>query len=254
MKYNPIILALDYSDVSEAREMLSKVRSNIGMIKIGLELYSAAGKESLELSKEFNVPVFLDLKLHDVPTTVEKTVGNLCQKLSQYHGEHFLSVHCYGGKEMCARAAKVAEGSNIHIVGITTLTSMAERDFGAMGFRDCRPGIRTVDAAYIGADCFHERSIWDSTGKTRILSGLKHFVCAPNQLNLMRQHLGPDAVLISPGIRSDAEEVNDHKRCKPASFALKSGVNWLVIGRPITQSPNPEYTSLHFKEQADKFQ
>src|SRR5579885_1246230 len=131
---NPIILALDYSELDEARAILSKVRPNIGMIKIGLELFTAYGREALDLSKEFSVPVFLDLKLNDVPTTVAKTTEVVCSHLSRYPGEHFLSIHCNGGAEMCQAAYKVANGSNVTITGITVLTSLTESDFSEIGF------------------------------------------------------------------------------------------------------------------------
>lgn len=249
---NPIILALDYNEVSEARNVLSKVRSNIGMIKIGLELFTAYGREALDLADEFHVPVFLDLKLHDVPTTVKKTTDVVCSLLSKYSGEHFLSIHCFGGREMCETVFKTAQGSNVQIAGVTTLTSMEDRDFRGLGFRDGRAGIRTIDAAYVAADCLNERSQWDAN-RNRILNGMTHFICAPNQLPLMRQHFGNDVVMISPGIRSDSEEAHDHARSKPASFALKNGATWIVVGRPITQAPDPAAAASYFKEQVNKF-
>lgn len=248
---NPIILALDYSDLSEASNMLSKVRNHIGMIKIGTQLFTAQGKESFSLAKQFHIPIFLDLKLHDVPTTVSKTVEVICELLANVSGDHFLSIHCFGGKEMCRAAFETTKGSNVSIVGVTTLTSLSERDFGNMGFRDCRPGIRTIDLAYLGADCLNEKAQYDNN-KQRILSGLTHFVCAPNQLNLMRQHLGVNMVFITPGIRAESDEENDHKRNKPASFAIRNGADWIVVGRPITKSSMPEQAAIALKAQVDR--
>lgn len=249
---NPIILALDYSELSEARDVLRKVRPHIGMIKIGLELFTSAGREALDLVDEFNIPVFLDLKLHDVPTTVIKTTSVICSLLYKYPGEHFLSIHSFGGREMCEAAFQTAQGSNVQIAGVTTLTSMDDRDFRGLGFRDGRSGIRTIDAAYIAADCSNERSQWDAN-RNRILKGMTHLICAPNQIPLMRQHFGNDIVLITPGIRSDSEEAHDHARSKPASFALKNGATWIVVGRPITKAVDPAASALYFKEQVDKY-
>lgn len=248
---NPICLALDYAELDEARAILSKVRPNIGMIKIGLELFTAYGREALELSREFNVPVFLDLKLNDVPTTVAKTTEVICSHLSKYHGQHFLSVHCNGGAEMCQAAYKVANGSNVMITGVTVLTSLTEYDFSEIGFRDCRPGIRTVDLAYLGADCLNEKVTYDANRK-RVISGLNSLVCAPTQLNLVRQHLGDDIILITPGIRADADDTHDHARSKPASFAIKNGASWIVIGRPITKAQDPVLASATFKTQVER--
>jgi orotidine-5'-phosphate decarboxylase len=237
---NPTILALDYSDLSDARQMLSKVRPYIGMAKIGLELFTAYGKNSLELSQEFNVPIFLDLKLHDIPKTVGKTIEVICNLLSGFNQQHYLTVHCSGGKEMCKTALKVTEGSNIKIVGITALTSLNERDFRDLGYRDSRASTRTSDLLELGRDCNAKND------------GINAFVCAPNQLPTMRKNYPLDIELISPGIRDDSQEDQDHKRFKPASFAFKNGATWIVVGRPITQAHDPVSAALHFQDQADK--
>lgn len=249
---NPIILALDFNNLDDAKGILSKVRNHIGMIKVGSELFTAYGKEALSLSGMFNIPLFLDIKLFDIPTTVARTVEVVCETMAQYQGKHFLSVHCWGGLEMCTAALDAAENSNVEIAGVTTLTSMSESDFREIGFRDSRAGTRTVDSAYVGYDCRNEVRQYDTAGK-RIYSGLTHFICAPTQVPLMRQHLGDDVVLITPGIRADSEEAHDHARSKPASFALKNGATWLVIGRPITQSANPANAAQYFELQAQKY-
>jgi orotidine-5'-phosphate decarboxylase len=248
---NPIILALDYSDLNDARKILAKVRPNIGMIKIGLELFTAFGREALDLSKDFNIPVFLDLKLHDIPTTVEKTVAVACQMLARYGGEHFLSIHCFGGQQMCEAALRTTQGSNVKVVGVTVLTSLDEDDFEAMGFSTLAPGKRTVSLGFIGADCSNAQEQYDAQ-RHRILSGLTHFVCAPNQLELMNAYLGDDMIYITPGIRTEAEEKHDHARSKTAGYALRNGATWIVIGRPITQAPDPVAASVYFKMQTHK--
>jgi orotidine-5'-phosphate decarboxylase len=251
MSYNPIILALDYDNVSAAQDILSQVRSSIGMIKIGLEMFTACGPSVLELSDQFGIPIFLDLKLHDVPTTVKKTTEVVCSLLSKYSGEHFLSVHCFGGGEMCNAALQASQGSNVKVAGVSTLTSMADSNFRRLGFKDGRAGIRTIEAAWVGFDCANKYPVY--VDRKRVAQGMTTFICAPNQLPLMRQHFGDSLVLITPGIRSESEETHDHARSKPASFALKNGSNWLVIGRPITQAMNPALAAQQFKEQVDRF-
>src|SRR5277367_2785850 len=117
MNYNPIILALDYDNLADADAMLSKTRPHIGMIKIGLELFTSCGKESLSLARQYNIPVFLDLKLCDVPTTIKKTIGSLMGSMAPLPGNNFISIHCFGGGEMCKAAMEVTQGSNVKPVG-----------------------------------------------------------------------------------------------------------------------------------------
>jgi orotidine-5'-phosphate decarboxylase len=243
---NPIILALDFDKLRDAHQILHLVRPYIGMIKIGLELFTAYGQESLQLAKEFNIPIFLDLKLHDVPATVKKTVQVLCGMLAPYQGTHFVSIHTLGGREMCYQAWEAARGSNVELTGVTILTSLDEKDLAAFGFRDRRAGVKTTDLALLTAPG-NKQLIGPDIGK------LESFVCAPNQLKLMREYLGEKATLISPGIRIEGASVDDHKRSKSAGFALKNGATWLVIGRPITQSPDAQQAAQYFKEQADKY-
>ncbi len=248
---NPIILALDYAELQEAREILERVRPHIGMIKIGLELFTAYGREALELSSDFGIPVFLDLKLYDVPTTVAKTTATVCSLLAKYSGEHFLSIHCLGGKNMCKLAVESSKGSNVSIAGVTVLTSHTEREFGRLGYSDRRPGPRTIDAADIGYDCLNDKVQYDAAGK-RIYNGIKHFICAPNQIPLMKQYY-EDSILITPGIRAEGDDTNDHARTKPAGFALKSGASWIVVGRPITKASDPVGAAMYFEQQAKKY-
>lgn len=238
MNYNPIILALDYSDLDDARHILNLVRPNIGMIKIGLELFIACGKEALTLSKEFNVPVFLDLKLHDVPTTVGKTTGVVCEMLSLYRGDHFLSVHCSGGGTMTASAVMAAKSSNVRIAGITVLTSLTQND--AKSIYDTRQ--ISIHSAWLA-----------ELSNQNVSNYLDHFVCAPASLKVMRKRVKNNPILITPGIRSSNDLLHDHRNPQTINYALKEGANWVVIGRPITQAPDPVEAAKYFKQQADKF-
>jgi orotidine-5'-phosphate decarboxylase len=230
---NPIILALDSSELTIVRELLVKVRPHIGMIKIGTELFTAHGREAIELSKQFSIPIFLDLKLHDIPTTVGKTVSVICDLLATCSGEHFLSIHCMGGSKMCQMALEAAQGSNVIIAGVTVLTSITKLDFSQMGFKDCRSGSRTISAVEMVLD-----------------QGMRTFICAPNQLKLMSSHF-KDITMITPGIR--AKSSDDHVRSKPISFALKNGATWVVIGRPITQALLPGEAALNFKKEVERY-
>jgi orotidine-5'-phosphate decarboxylase len=203
------------------------------------------------MSSDYQIPVFLDLKLNDVPTTVSKTTSVVCSLLAKHPGGHLLSIHCSGGKDMCKAALTASMGSNVSVAGVTVLTSMTERDFSRLGFTDRRPGIRTVDAASTGYDCMNDQAQYDPAGK-RIYNGLKHFICAPNQIPLMKSHY-EDSILITPGIRAEGDETDDHARTKPAGFALKSGASWIVVGRPITKATDPRDAAVWFEQQAKKY-
>lgn len=235
---NPIILALDFSDLNAADDMLSKVRNHIGMIKIGPELFTAYGREALELGLKHHVPIFLDLKLHDIPNTVAKTVDVIATRFAEQYKIKFLTVHAFGGKEMIKAAIGTARGSDMAIAAVTLLTSIERQDLVNMGFTDRREGVKTVDLGLLAYN-----------------AGARAFVAAPTQIHLMRKHLDKPAdtvTLITPGIRAVDAPEDDQKRTKPIGFAIKNGADWVVVGRPITQDQNPEGAARLLADQADK--
>lgn len=235
---NPIALALDFDTLEKADEMLSKVRDHIGMIKIGPELFHAYGREALELGPKYHVPIFLDLKLHDIPNTVAKTLDVLLSRYSEQYKIKFITVHAFGGNEMIKAAIGTAKGSDTEIAVVTLLTSIDSRDLGSFGFRDCREGIKTVDLAL-----------------TAFKAGARSFVAAPTQIHLMRKHLdkpGQKVTLITPGIRATDSLPDDQKRTKPISFAIRNGSDWVVVGRPITQATDPDLAAKTLLAQALK--
>lgn len=251
--------------MSEADTMLYKVRPHIGMMKVGLELYTSVGRESLSLSRQYNLPVFLDLKLCDTPTTVRKTMEGLMSSLATLPGNHFVSVHCFGGQGMLRAALEVTKGSNVKPVGITVLTSFDGNDLYDLGFSNRSVGIKAVGMTKMGMGCIDRgTNSYPASPATRwgpgtpaVVGrppvGLDTFVCAPAQCALLRKHFKDTITLISPGIRLDDMEPHDHKNAKPASFALRTGANWLVVGRPITQAPDPVMMAQHFEKIAEKY-
>jgi len=232
---SPIILALDFARIDDADAMLAKVRPHIGMMKVGLEMFTAHGWDCLALAKQYDLPVFLDLKLYDIPTTVAKTTDVVCAKLAPLKGEHFLSVHCMGTTPMCKASFDVAQGSNVKVAGITLLTSFNWQDLRQLGYSDSRVNIQTVDIAKVGRS-----------------AGLEHFVCAPTNAALMKKHYGDKATLITPGIRLPGDVVHDHKNTADVSQAMKSGASWLVVGRPITNAVDPTEAARQFAEVAER--
>jgi orotidine-5'-phosphate decarboxylase len=237
---NPIILALDTDDISLAHALVEKTRDHIGMIKIGTELWAAYGPKALELGAMHSIPVFLDLKLHDIPSTVGKTIDVIVNRHSQICDIRFLSVHAFGCKKMLSTAVSAARASSIKIAGVTVLTSLDYPDLQWLGFTDCRENIKTKDLA-VGA--------WDA--------GVRTFVCSPKNGKLMRKYLddvgtGDKCELITPGIRPDGSPEDDQKRTTSINEAIKNGSNWLVIGRPITAAVDPLDAAKDLSDQANK--
>jgi orotidine-5'-phosphate decarboxylase len=210
MNHNSIILALDYNNLPEADSMLSKVRPHIGMIKVGLELYTSVGREALSLGRYYNLPVFLDLKLCDTPTTVRKTMDGLVGSLTAQPGNHFISIHCFGGKEMCKAALDVTNHTNVKPVGITLLSSFSSDDLDDLGFTNRSVGVKTVRMAKLGMGCIdpgapghpgYTATHWrpamaPTSGRAPV--GMNTFVCPAAQLPLMRKHYEDKITLISP--------------------------------------------------------
>jgi orotidine-5'-phosphate decarboxylase len=233
-----VILAADFADLQKAHDMVKLVNPYIGMLKIGLELFTSCHKEAFSLGKDFNLPIFLDLKLNDVGATVTKTIDVLCNQLQDVPGQHFLSIHCFNGKDTCQKAVQAVTGSNLSIVGITLLSSLGDSDVRSFGFRDGRAGPRTIDLAFLA----HEKG------------GISNFVCAPPQVKLMRKYFESDIKLIVPGIREgDVYPTDDHKRFGNANKAFREGADWIVVGRPITQATDPEAAAKYFKDISDKY-
>lgn len=232
----PIIIALDYDNLDRAKAMLNKVRPYVSMAKIGLELFTAVGHRAFELSQEFDIPLFVDLKLHDTPLTVSKTISVLSAQLppvAPYPGKHFVSIHTLGGGEMCNAAFLSTRHSDIELVGITVLTSLDSIDLSYLGF----------------AHMIEEQTI--NLTLSGISSALTHFVCAPTQIKLLRAKFGDGVTLITPGIREERGDAT-HKQFTSAAQAIKNGADWIVIGKPITKAVDPVQAAIYFKDQVDK--
>jgi orotidine-5'-phosphate decarboxylase len=219
-----VIFALDYPGLEQAREGALAVRQAVGMVKVGLELFVDSGPRAVALGAEVGLPVFLDLKLHDIPETVDRSVAR-----ASALGARMLTVHAGGGPAMLARAAKRArdEGAGLEILAVTVLTSLDRRDLEALGVAD---DVRDHAARLA-------RLAWDQ--------GVHGFVCSPHEVAHLRQLLGPTATLVTPGIRASATPLapgapaDDQKRTMTAAEATRAGANWVVVGRPIRDARDP---------------
>jgi orotidine-5'-phosphate decarboxylase len=214
-----IAFPLDVATAADARALAAKIAPAVGVLKIGLELFVAEGPKILELGLEHDRPIFLDLKLHDIPETVERAVAAACA-----HGVRYLTVHAAGGPEMLRRAAARAEqesGGRTTILAVTVLTSMSEDDLRAIGVA-AEPNAQVTHLAKLAWSC-----------------GVRGFVCSPLEVAALRHALGPDAVLVVPGVRPAGAEAGDQKRIATPGATIRAGANLLVIGRPIRDAADP---------------
>lgn len=215
--YNPIILALDTSTADHAITIAELVRDYIGAVKIGKELFISIGPSIVSDFKRRGFTVFVDLKLHDIPNTTAKATIAAIKA-----GADMLTVHCLGGRAMLEAALKASRGSSTLVLGVTVLTSLTDSDLKEIGI------IGTVSEQVL-------RLI-----ELGVEVGLKGFVCSPHEISLIRSNFGNKLTLVVPGIRPLSTITDDdQKRILSAKEALLLGADWLVIGRPIINAPDP---------------
>jgi len=200
-----VALALDVSSPYEARTYALNANQFIRHVKVGLELFISGGGNRVLGELYFSNRIFLDLKLHDIPTTVEKT----CRVIRNFnrHNLKMITVHGAGGKDM-VNAAKQAVGDDIKIIVVSTLTSS--------------------DPTYVPT----EISFWEGTDGV---------VCPASLAKTWRWYLGPTRVIVCPGIRSEGSPRNDQKQTATPKEALENGADYLVVGRPFLSGPKEEF-------------
>lgn len=222
MTTSPIICAIDTPDLSKATALCKTVQPHVGAIKLGLEFFVSHGPQGIRSIADLRIPIFLDLKLHDVPNTIKGAV----RAATKLHVA-MLTIHTQGGKEMMKIAQDTAneEADKLGItppliLGVTMLTSLDDNDAADLGYPHSVQDqvLRLVELAY-GA-------------------GVKGIVCSPQEIQLIRKHCPADITLVTPGIRPAAAD-DDQKRVLTPKEAMAHGANYLVVGRPITQAENP---------------
>jgi len=211
----PIFLALDTTDLDAAKELASQVRHHVGGVKLGLEFFCAHGHHGVREIAALGLPLFLDLKLHDIPNTVAKAV----RALSQIQPA-ILTVHAAGGRAMMEEA-KASAPKGTKVVAVSVLTSLDEDDLEATGIRG-----NAHDQA--------ERLIALARE-----AGLDGAVCSGQEVRAARKSW-PQGFFVVPGIRPANSHAGDQKRVMTPRQALDQGASILVIGRPITQAKNPD--------------
>jgi orotidine-5'-phosphate decarboxylase len=210
----PIFVAIDTPDPDRAKALAAKVKGHVGGLKLGLEYFTANGPEGVREMAAFDLPIFLDLKLHDIPNTV----ANAVQALRRIEPA-VLTVHAAGGRAMM-EDAKAAAPSGTKVVAVTVLTSLDDSDLAAAG----------------AAGNVHDQ-VARLTGLARE-AGLDGVVCSGAEVGAARK-LWPDGFFVVPGVRPADSSAGDQKRVVTPRQALDAGASILVIGRPITQAEDP---------------
>ncbi|MDD2861747.1 MAG: orotidine-5'-phosphate decarboxylase [Acidiphilium sp.] len=211
-----LIAAIDTPDAARARELIGAVGPHCGLIKLGLEIFSALGPTAFE--GPLPCPVFLDVKLHDIPNTVAGAVRALLPLRPA-----MLTIHAAGGAAMI-EAARKAAGSADHrplILAVTVLTSLDARDLAATGIAD-DPRAQVLRLARLA-----------------LASGADGLVCSADEIAVLRDEFGPAPILVVPGIRPAGSDVGDQARIATPRDAIARGASYIVVGRPITAAADP---------------
>lgn len=216
-----IIVALDYQDAAAARTLVARLDPGLCRLKVGKELFVAAGPDFVRELVDLGFGVFLDLKFHDIPNTVAQA----CKAAARL-GVWMTNVHAAGGPRMLEAAREALAGLERRplLIAVTVLTSMGPAELKAIGI-DASPEEQVLRLARLSRE-----------------AGLDGVVCSALEAPALRRELGPDFRLVTPGIRPAGSEAGDQTRILTPPQALRAGADYLVIGRPITQAVDPVAT------------
>ena len=220
MSESKIIVALDYADAQSAQNLVNRLHPSLCKLKVGKELFTAAGPAFVERLVAQGYDVFLDLKFHDIPNTVAKA----CLAAANL-GVWMLNVHASGGLPMMQAAQEGLDKAKLTqtplLIAVTVLTSMDEATLHTLGIQ------RSLREHVLGLAHLTQQA------------GLKGVVCSAQEAAMLKENLGPDFCLVTPGIRPRDAKQDDQTRIVTPADALTLGAHYLVIGRPITQAADP---------------
>ena len=225
-----IIFALDVPDVAEAARFAGLLKDHVGMFKIGLELFVACGPEIVKAVRERGGRgIFLDLKFHDIPETVKGAMRS-----ASTLGADLVTVHTSDGQAMMKAAVEAAGSAKV--LGVTVLTSLSAEAFPEAG----------IDKGFTPASLvLHRARVAKSAGCAGI-------VCSGQEARAARDALGPDFLIVTPGVRSADDAVGDQKRVVTPFEAVKNGADYIVVGRPIRNAPNPVEAAKRIAAEIEK--
>jgi orotidine-5'-phosphate decarboxylase len=215
---NPVYVALDTTDLDYARQLAARVHGSVGGLKLGLEFFNAHGPLGVRPFLDMGLPVFLDLKYHDIPNTV----AGACRAAASL-GVSIMNVHAQGGATMMRAALEAVKSVDptTKLIAVTMLTSLGDEDLPSVGLTP-PVGDQVLRLASLTQQC-----------------GLDGVVCSAHEIARLRSELGPDFLLVVPGIRPAGAEVGDQRRVMGPAEARDAGASLLVIGRPITAATDP---------------
>jgi orotidine-5'-phosphate decarboxylase len=216
-----LILALDVDRADEALAFVRMLKPHLSLFKVGNQLFTREGPAIVKALRAEGVDIFLDQKWHDIPQTVAHAAKSAVALDVRY-----VTVHASGGLEMLQAAQAAVQGSRTEILAVTVLTSLDDGALRQIGF---------------------ERTAADQVvrlARLAVLAGVAGLVCSPLEIALIREQVQEPIKLITPGVRSASEGVQDQKRTLSAAEALKRGANHLVVGRPITKASDPVAATL----------
>ncbi len=213
-----VIIALDYADANSAMALVDRLEPSACKVKVGKELFTAAGPAFVTAIVQRGFDVFLDLKFHDIPNTVAQA----CKAAAQL-GVWMVNVHALGGRAMMQAAREAIESAarRPKLIAVTVLTSMTEPDLREVGI-EASPLAEALKLAQLAGDC-----------------GLDGVVCSAHEAGEIRDRVGSRFLRVTPGIRLPEDSAGDQKRIMTPQIAIESGASYLVIGRSVTRAADP---------------
>jgi orotidine-5'-phosphate decarboxylase len=209
-----LIVALDVPEIGEARRLVATIGDAASFFKIGLELVCGGGLALASELAQAGKRVFVDLKLHDIPNTVERATARLAAI-----GATFLTVHAYPQTMRAAVAG--AKGSDLRLLGVSALTSCDDADLAEAGY------------------AFGVAALVERRARQAVAAGMAGLVCSPGEAARIRALVGVSLALVTPGVRPAGAAAGDQKRVATPAQAIRDGADYLVVGRPIASAPDP---------------
>lgn len=227
-----LIFALDVASAGEAERLASLLNDDVGVFKIGLELFVACGPAVVGAVRE-RAPgslIFLDMKFHDIPATVRGAMESAAGL-----GVDFVTVHCEGGSLL--RAVVEGAGGRVKVLGVTALTSMSAEDFEEAGIS---PAYRSPAGLVL------------HRARVARLAGCAGVVCSGLEARAVKDEFGPGFLVVTPGVRSPEDAADDQKRVVTPADAMQSGADYIVVGRPIRKAPDPKAAAKRIVAQMEQ--
>jgi orotidine-5'-phosphate decarboxylase len=224
MTQNRIIVALDVDSAAEARGLVARLGTRIGFYKVGMELYAAAGMDFVRELQGQGKDVFLDLKYFDIGETVKRAV-----RVVAASGVKFLTVH---SSSQVMRAAREGRGdAGLKLLAVTVLTSFDQQDLADMGYNRAVSDLVSLRVS------------------KAMEAGMDGLICSPLEVAAVRAQAGPEAILVTPGVRSGGASQGDQKRVATPAEAVQGGADYVVMGRQITRAADPEAAAASVAEE-----